>query len=94
MMGGKPRQSAAPRARTDLQLRDLPDGSAVLDLETEAVHLLNPAAAYVLSLCDGSRSVADLVAELRAAVPSLSEEAAKRDVGQALEDMARCNLLA
>lgn len=81
-----------PRVRADVEVRALADGCAVLDLDSEAVHVFNASAAFLLSLCDGEHTASDLVAELRAAVPALDPETAAADVARALEDAARCGL--
>lgn len=81
-----------PQVRPDVEVRALADGCAVLDLEREAVHVFNATAAFLLSLCDGAHTAADLIDELRAAVPSLDAETAAADVARALEDAARCGL--
>lgn len=79
--------------RPGIEIRDLPDGLAVLDIESEAVHVLNPAAAFVLSMCDGTRSVAELAEELRGAVPDLSEEQALADVEAGLRVLRDTGLI-
>jgi hypothetical protein len=80
-------------ARSDVEVRDLPDGCAVLDLETEAVHVLNASAAFVLTLCDGTRTPAQLAVELRDAVPELSTQQASSDVETALVELGKVGLL-
>lgn len=77
-----------PRVREGLELRDLPDGCAVLDTSGDAIHMLNPAAAFILTMCDGSRSEADLALELRSAVKQLSPKQADRDVASALAELS------
>jgi hypothetical protein len=87
-------REARPLARAGVVTRDLPDGTAVLDLPREAIHVLNPAAAFLLSLCDGTRAPDDLAAALRAAVPALSPRQAERDVRRGLAELAAAGLLA
>ncbi len=92
-MGGKLSQVSRPRAKSGLSLRPLADGCAIIDLDTEAVHILNSSAAYVLSLCDGTRTAPVIAAELREAVPTLSKSQARTDVNAALLLMSEKGLL-
>jgi hypothetical protein len=85
---------ARPRLRDDLELRHLPDGVALLDLRTEAVHVLNPAAAFVLEALDGERNLHSVVDELLNAVPELDEQQARADVLRCLDELAQLSLLA
>lgn len=82
-----------PRVRDDLLVRELPDGCAALDLRSDVVVLLNPSAAYVMSMCDGTRTEPELVTALREAVPALDASAAARDVRAALEQLANAGVL-
>ena len=81
-----------PRARA-VEVHDLDDGCALLDIETEAVHILNAAAAFILSLCDGSHTPSQLADELCRAVPSLEAAQAASDVEAALHDLRGKGLL-
>jgi len=54
--------------------------------------VLNPTAARIWSLCDGSRTVAAVAAELAAAY-ALGDEQALSDVCACLEDLRRAGLL-
>lgn len=85
--------NARPRLRHDLELRQLPDGVALLDLRTEAVHVLNPAAAFVLEALDGERTLHSLVAELLEAVPALDEQQARSDVERCLDELHQLALI-
>jgi hypothetical protein len=90
--------NARPRLRDDLELRQLPDGVALLDLRTEAVHILNPAvlnpaAAFVLEGLDGERDLASLVQELMDAVPNLDQAQARADVLGCLAELERLALI-
>src|SRR5688572_1187905 len=92
-MSSSLRPSSHPKARVELKLRELPDGCAILDLEQDTVHLLNPSAGFILSLCDGTRTVKELVHELRSAVPSLSIAEASEAVARALSEFTTAGLL-
>jgi len=56
-----------PRIAQDLDINEVEDGLIVYQESTERVHHLNPTAAIVFQLCDGSRDateIASVVAEL------------------------------
>lgn len=56
-----------PRIAQGLELNEVEDGLIVYQESTERVHHLNPTAAIVFQLCDGSRDateIASAVAEL------------------------------
>jgi hypothetical protein len=56
-----------PRVREDLEIVEL-DGEAVIyDEATRELHHLNPTATIVLSLCDGTLAVKEMVAEISGA---------------------------
>ena len=89
----RPASTLRPAVRVDLLVRDLPDGCAVLDMSGNVVHLLNPAAAYIMSLCDGNRTERALTLALRQAVPTLEPEVAEHDVHTALEQLSSAGVL-
>jgi Coenzyme PQQ synthesis protein D (PqqD) len=56
-----------PRTAQGLEFNEVEDGLIVYQESTERVHHLNPTAAIVFQLCDGSRDateIASIVAEL------------------------------
>jgi hypothetical protein len=62
----KPAKDAAyPQANPHLMVEQVRSGLAVYDPEHNATHHLNPSAARVLSLCDGSRPAGAIAVELR-----------------------------
>lgn len=81
--------------RKDVDLRLLPDGLAILDLEGEAVHVLNQSAAFVFLSLDGERTLHEIAAEIAAEV---QDEAAQRDapahVEACLAELERLGLVA
>ena len=83
-----------PRLRDGLELRLLPDGVALLDLDTEAVHVLNPSAAFILEGLDGTRDRSSLALELAEAVPGLDPAQAALDVDECLTTLTQLGLLA
>jgi hypothetical protein len=59
--------SGEERFRTtgDLEVTEVPDGYVIYDEQHELVHYLNPTAAVIYTVCDGTRTVADIQALLR-----------------------------
>jgi hypothetical protein len=53
-----------PKRVADLDVNDLDDGLIIFRESTDSVHHLNHSAAFVLELCDGSRTSADIAAVL------------------------------
>ena len=63
-----------PRVRTDLTIVEL-DGEAVIyDEVTGDLHHLNPTAALVLSLCDGSATAREFAADIADAYEMPSDQ--------------------
>jgi hypothetical protein len=56
--------SPRPRRVAGLDVNDLDDGLIIFRESTDEVHHLNHTAAFVLELCDGSRTSADIAAVL------------------------------
>jgi hypothetical protein len=46
-------RSAFPRARSDLEVNEVPDGLVIYDAKADRVHFLNHTAGVVFSLCTG-----------------------------------------
>ena len=74
-----------------LSMTDVPDGSVVCDAEGSQLHFLNPTAAAVLLLCDGSlepEKIAQiLMEEFLLSSPPL------QDVNDCIEDLQRLALV-
>jgi hypothetical protein len=45
------------KAKEGLEVVDVPDGYVIYDTAADMVHHLNPSAAIVFTLCDGTRSI-------------------------------------
>jgi pyrroloquinoline quinone biosynthesis protein D len=71
--------AGVPSFERGVRLRTEPDGSALL-LVPEGVVRLNASAAAALRLIDGSRSVDDIVAELRAGSYDAPDQRIDEDV--------------
>lgn len=61
------RLTGSERFRTtgDLEVTEVPDGYVIYDEPRERVHYLNPTAAVIYTVCDGTRTVDDIQALLR-----------------------------
>ncbi|MFN8027996.1 MAG: PqqD family peptide modification chaperone [Acidimicrobiia bacterium] len=57
--------SDAPKPVEGLDVHEVDDGLVVYDGAKDRVHYLNASAALVFTLCDGTRSVADIDALVR-----------------------------
>src|SRR5689334_1751527 len=84
--------STRPRRLENLDIDPAEDGFIIYQPELDRVHFLNPTAVLILELCDGSRSVAEIVDLVQEAY-SL-EESPVATVNEALEKMKSEGLLA
>lgn len=86
---------ALPRRRAELVVGELHDGreTAILDLATGHVVSLNPTAAAIWYLCDGSRDAAAIARELVDALPAAEPSQVEADVRAMLEKLAGLGLL-
>jgi coenzyme PQQ synthesis protein D (PqqD) len=64
MLGSSPPVPGKPRRLESLEVNEADDGLVVYDPARDQVHHLNPSAAVIFDLCDGSRSVEDIAAVL------------------------------
>ncbi len=88
------RPEDTPKAREDVLFRELDDGCALYDPDNEKVHSLNLTAGFIWCLMDGSRSLAQIAAEIAEAAESGADaETVVADVVQAAEQLARQGLL-
>lgn len=76
-----------PKIVDGLDLNETDDGLIVYQESTDRVHHLNPSAAVVFELCDGTRS-ADVIARLVAETFSLGE-VPEVETKACLENLAR-----
>lgn len=65
----------------DLELKEVTDGFLVHQHDRDRVHYLNPTAAFVMEICDGTRRASEL--------PDLVAEAFQLDAPP-IEDVAAC----
>lgn len=74
-----------------LDIHEVEDGLVVYDPAADRVHYLNPSASLVLSLCDGTRTEAELAELVRAAWKL--ETAPIDDVSRCLAQLQREGVL-
>lgn len=48
------------KAVDDLEVTEVPDGHLIYDQDNDKVHYLNPTAAIIYMICDGTRTVDDI----------------------------------
>ncbi len=56
-----------PEPASGIDVHEVEDGFVVFDASTDRVHYLNPTATVVFSLCDGSRTPAEIAALVQSA---------------------------
>ncbi|HXV76093.1 MAG TPA: PqqD family protein [Candidatus Polarisedimenticolaceae bacterium] len=76
-----------PRKTDRFMFKDLGDEFLLYDPQGEQIHVLNGTAREVLLLCDGRRSIVELVAALVERF-EVDEATAERDVGELLEHLS------
>jgi hypothetical protein len=80
-----------PRRASELEVTEVVDGFVVQRRQDDRVHFLNPTAAFILEICDGSLTAGELP-ELVAAAFGL-EKPPRDDVAACLERLLREGLL-
>ena len=80
-----------PRQASDLEISEVVDGFVAQRCGDDRLHFLNPTAAFILEICDGSLTAGELP-ELVAAAFAL-EEAPRDDVAACLEKLLQEGLL-
>ena len=81
-----------PKRRADVTSRDVNGELLILDRQFEQVHQLNSTASYIWLRCDGSTTVAEVVASM-AHDFGLQTEDAKNDVMQIISQFRLLQLL-
>ena len=82
-----------PRKADDLEIRAVGDEVLVHHLSAQKVHILNKTAGDILALCDGQRSLDDIVASICDATKA-DRVTVERDVDGLLEEFAKLGLVA
>ncbi len=78
-------ETERPRANPKILYRELKTGCVLYHPGTNEAHVLNLAAAYIWTCCDGEREVSTIVSHI-AEVCRLPLSQAQRDVKKALRD--------
>jgi hypothetical protein len=71
---------SVPQVRPDLRLEDLGNELLVYDELHRQYHLLNSTARLVWQLCDGTRGLAEIAAEVAEHYPTIPDERIRADV--------------
>jgi hypothetical protein len=87
--------SSTPNRRKDLVVSDLEDGqeTVFLDVATDKVVSLNPTATAIWYLCDGQRTVEDIVDEVASVQPRIDRARLEQDVASTLKILSEHQLL-
>jgi radical SAM protein with 4Fe4S-binding SPASM domain len=80
-----------PHRREGVVTRDVDEEVVIYNPETRGIHGLNPTAAFVWDLCDGSRTVAEIAQELQAIYPDAPDVC--KDVEQTLRELLSLGLI-
>ncbi len=88
-----PSLPALPHTREDVVFRRLGEEFAILDPEGQVVHVLNPTAAAVWVLCDGTLDLDGIAAEVANAFAVQDSERIHADVTDAVATFAARGLL-
>lgn len=81
-----------PIRRSDLTVREVDHETLVLDRYLGKIHQLNATAGYILSCCDGSTSIGEIVRRV-ASDFGASNETATRDVAAVIKQFRELGLL-
>ena len=81
-----------PKIRSDVTVQHVGDESLVLDLKTGQIHQLNPTAAWILTQCDGEKSIESISKEL-AEHFALDPAVAENDVTNTIEQLVQVKVV-
>ena len=81
-----------PKTRDDLIVAEIDDELVVYDPQTAALHHLNPAAALVFGLCDGTATMKETAADM-AGVTDLDPDEVERHVRSLVRGLRKSDLL-
>ncbi len=84
--------STKPKRNENIILRDLEDGTILLDVATERTHILNLYASYVWEYCDSQRSVQEIIEIIKEELKELKENHSK-EIISTLEQFAKEGIL-
>jgi hypothetical protein len=75
------------RASSEVVVMDLDRDTLVYQRERRRLLVLNPSAAVILKLCDGTRGEAEIAREVAAAFPGAGAEAVGQDVQRTVGEL-------
>jgi hypothetical protein len=81
-----------PKIKPDITVQNVGDESLVLDLRSDQIHQLNATAAWILSQCDGEKSVEAITGDF-AELYSLDVETASNDVNTTIAQLHQINII-
>jgi len=81
-------ETQIPRQTSDFELQEFEDELLLYHPAKTATFYLNPQAALIWRMCDGSRSIADLIALLEEAYPD-QQDRIREDVFQTIRQFVR-----
>ncbi|SRR6266705_1052011 len=84
--------ASKPKVREDLDVVELDDELVLYDPVRDDVHYLNPAAAIVFQLCDGSATVREVAGEIAQPL-GIPEKRIERQVRTLLKELRKVGLL-
>lgn len=82
----------APKIRADVTVQQVGDEALVLSLGSEQIHQLNATAAWILSQCDGEKSIDTITSEF-AEYFSLDAQTAANDVAATIEQLHQVKVI-
>lgn len=86
-MSDSPSERPVFQASSEVVLMDLDRDTLVYQRERRRLLVLNPSAAAILRLCDGTRGEAEIARELAVAYPGVGEAAASEDVRRTVGEL-------
>jgi hypothetical protein len=89
MKGSDLTETQVYKAKEGLEVVDVPDGYVVYDTDSDMVHYLNPTAAIVFTLCDGTRNI-NLISKTISSAYSLETELV---LGTFVEELEQAGLI-
>lgn len=83
-----------PRLKEDVVLEDLAENESIaVSKDGEIAIVMNTMAAFICELCDGSRDVEAIVAEICNAMEGAEPEQVRTDVDQVLRSLAESGVI-
>jgi PqqD family protein of HPr-rel-A system len=81
-----------PKVRTDLAVVEIEGEAVIYDARSGRLHHLNPTAAVIFQLCDGSGTIKELAAEI-AEVTNLPQDEIARQVRRMVTSLRQAGML-